>query len=128
MDATDAAEIAPHPAEQPTSQCHLLTVPPEIRDSILKYLLVSSHPLSCGSTDENLLGTHCFKLAPDIFHACGAGELYTNSPLTIAGACKQLSWEAVPIYYGKNLFVLADMRSRKKPSYYHLRGSRIKDQ
>jgi hypothetical protein len=127
MGATSSvAEKAPHPAEEQTSKCHLLTIPPEVRDSILKYLLVSPEPLMYSSTVKNLLGSPFFKLASDILHAVSPGGKYTHTPLAIAGACKLLSLEAVPIYYGKNAFTFGDMRCREKPRLSQLPGFKTK--
>jgi len=84
-----------HPAEYPTSRCYLLTIPPEIRDAILKYILVLPEPLEYHIL-ENDGQTH----VPDV-----------DPSLDIACACKQLLWEAIPIYYSGNSFWFGDINS-----------------
>jgi len=115
--ASLGAGKVPHAAEKLTSKCHLLPIAPELRDAILECLLVSSEPLLYNSTG----GSHYFLVASGIHHAVSSLVCYPDiilgrTPLAIAGTCKQLFWESVTIYYGKNAFVFEDMSCCKKSS------------
>lgn len=90
---------ASHPAELPTDKCYLLDIPPEVRDSILKYLLISPPELV---TYMSIRDDYIPR--PD--------EL-VKVPLAIACTCRQLFWEALPIYYSKNPFTFLDLNASK---------------
>ncbi|KAK4631493.1 hypothetical protein CLAFUW4_03628 [Fulvia fulva] len=94
----------PHPAEQPdpSGKCHLLSLPPELRNLIYRIVLVSGSPVDMMT----------LKAASDSDCETGEGkdEHETTNILASAGdpplaqTCHAIEQETLSIYYGENVF------------------------
>ncbi|KAI4280090.1 MAG: hypothetical protein L6R38_004727 [Xanthoria sp. 2 TBL-2021] len=110
----ETIERVPHAAMQRfakstvTQQLHnspLLALPPEVRISILSYVLVSPTPIRVGNHKRPM--PRRSKLRSDkeirsIQHA--ADEKRLRSQYAVAWTCRQIYREAAPIYYSQNTF------------------------
>ncbi len=99
----------------PNAKCHLHTIAPELKDTILRCLLVAP-----GSIYGNIKTR--YELENDLMYPHDSLDA-----LAIARTCKQLHYEVLPIYYDCNSFNFADVNCRKSPalSYYTLSNSLI---
>ncbi|KAL8855101.1 MAG: hypothetical protein Q9221_000007 [Calogaya cf. arnoldii] len=89
----------------------LLALPPEVRMSILSYVLVSPTPIRVRNHIRPMPRRSKLRSGKELKtmqHA--ADEKRLRSQYAVAWTCRQMYWEAAPIYYAQNTFSLTIAR------------------